>query len=170
MLFTHPATVYVLLAMTALVMAVAATPVVRRVAWRFGFVDQPSFRKVHAVPIPRLGGLAIYLGFIIALLALGTRFRINEAIGILVGATLVSIIGGIDDRSPVNPIPKLLVQALAAGILVISGVQVAVFDTRWLNVAVTIIWVLGITNALNFLDNMDGLSAGVATIGAAFFL
>jgi UDP-GlcNAc:undecaprenyl-phosphate GlcNAc-1-phosphate transferase len=170
MFFSHPATIYVLLAMTALVMAVAATPVVRRVAWRFGFVDQPSFRKVHAVPIPRLGGLAIYLGFIVALLALGTRFRINEAIGILIGATLVSIIGGIDDRSPVNPIPKLLVQALAAGVLVISGVQVGVFDSPWLNVLVTIIWVLGITNALNFLDNMDGLSAGVATIGAAFFL
>ena len=166
----HPATIYVLIAATALVLAVAVTPVVRRMASRFGFVDQPSFRKVHTTPIPRLGGVAIYLGFIVALLVLGTRYRINEVVGILIGATLVSVIGGIDDRNPVNPVPKLLVQAIAAGILIVSGVQVQVFDAPWLNVVVTIVWVLGITNALNFLDNMDGLSAGVAAIGAAFFL
>ncbi len=164
------ATIYVLIAVTALIFAVAATPVVRRFAWRFGFIDRPSFRKVHTTPIPRLGGVAIYLGFIIALLILRSRFRINEAIGILLGATLVSIIGGIDDRSPVNPLPKLAVQILAAGVLIYNGVQVRVFDAQWLNVAITIFWVLGITNALNFLDNMDGLSAGIAAIGAAFFL
>ena len=166
----RPETVYVLIAATALVLAIVATPVVRRMAWRFGFVDQPSFRKVHSTPIPRLGGLAIYLGFIIALLVLGTRFRINEAIGILIGATLVSVIGGIDDRSPVNPLPKMLVQVIAAGILAFSGVRVGVFDAEWLNVLVTIIWVVGITNALNFLDNMDGLSAGIAVIASGFFL
>jgi UDP-GlcNAc:undecaprenyl-phosphate GlcNAc-1-phosphate transferase len=169
-LIMHPATTYVLMAATALVFAVVATPFVRRAAWRFGFVDQPSFRKVHSTPIPRLGGVAIYLGFFAALLLLGNRFRINEVIGILIGATLVSVIGGIDDRNPVNPAPKLAVQVLAAGILVFSGVQVNVFDAQWLNVVVTIVWVLGITNALNFLDNMDGLSGGIAAIGAAFFL
>jgi len=166
----HPATIYVLIATTALVLAVVATPVVRRVAWRYGFVDQPSRRKVHSTPIPRLGGLAIYLGFIVALLVLGTRFRINEAIGILIGATLVSVIGGIDDRNPVNPLPKLLVQVAAAGILILSGVKVAVFRQEWINVMVTVVWVVGITNALNFLDNMDGLSAGVAAVAASFFL
>ncbi len=169
-LAVHPSTVYVLVAITALVLAAVATPVVRRVAWRYGFVDQPSLRKVHAAPMPRLGGVAIYLGFILALLLLGTRFRINELVGIMVGATLVSLIGGIDDRRPVNPLPKLAVQALAAGILVFSGVQVQMFHAQWLNVLVTVIWVVGITNALNFLDNMDGLSAGVATVAAAFFL
>ncbi len=169
-LAVHPTTVYVLVAITALVLAAVATPVVRRVAWRYGFVDQPGLRKVHAAPMPRLGGVAIYLGFILALLLLGTRFRINELVGIMVGATLVSLIGGIDDRRPVNPLPKLAVQALAAGILVFSGVQVQMFATQWLNVLVTVIWVVGITNALNFLDNMDGLSAGVATVAAGFFL
>ncbi len=169
-LAVHPTTVYVLVAITALVLAAVATPMVRRVAWRYGFVDQPSVRKVHAAPMPRLGGVAIYLGFIVALLLLGTRFRINELVGIMVGATLVSIIGGIDDRRPVNPLPKLAVQALAAGILIFSGVQVQMFHTQWINVLVTIVWVVGITNALNFLDNMDGLSAGVATVAAGFFL
>ena len=169
-LAVHPTTVYVLVAITALVLAAVATPMVRRVAWRYGFVDQPSVRKVHATPMPRLGGVAIYLGFIVALLLLGTRFRINELVGIMVGATLVSIIGGIDDRRPVNPLPKLSVQALAAGILIFSGVQVQMFHTQWINVLVTIVWVVGITNALNFLDNMDGLSAGVATVAAGFFL
>jgi UDP-GlcNAc:undecaprenyl-phosphate GlcNAc-1-phosphate transferase len=104
------------------------------------------------------------------LAVLGTRFRINEAIGILIGATLVSVIGGIDDRSPVNPVPKMLVQVVAAGILVYSGVKIGVFNAEWLNVVVTIVWVVGITNALNFLDNMDGLSAGIAAIAAGFFL
>ncbi len=169
-LAVHPTTVYVLVAITALVLAAVATPVVRRVAWRYGFVDQPSVRKVHAAPMPRLGGVAIYLGFIVALLLLGTRFRINELVGIMVGATLVSVIGGIDDRRPVNPLPKLAVQALAAGILIFSGVQVQMFPMQGMNILVTVIWVVGITNALNFLDNMDGLSAGVATVAAAFFL
>ncbi|MEZ4771129.1 MAG: MraY family glycosyltransferase [Caldilineales bacterium] len=162
--------VYVLIAITALVGVVLATPVVRRVAWRYGFIDQPNFRKVHATPMPRLGGLAIYAGFILALLILGTRFRINEAIGILIGATLVSVVGSIDDHSPIGAAPKLIVQALAAGVLIFSGVQVAVFDQQWLNIAVTVLWVVGITNALNFLDNMDGLSAGVAAVASAFFL
>ncbi len=169
-LLMHPATTYVLMAATALVFAVVAMPFVRRAAWRFGFVDQPSFRKVHSVPVPRLGGVAIYLGFFAALLVLGNRYRIQEVIGILIGATLVSVIGGIDDRSPVRPLPKLAVQALAAGIVIFSGVRVNVFDAAWLNVVVTVVWLLGITNALNFLDNMDGLSGGIAAIGAAFFL
>lgn len=169
-LFMHPATTYVLMAATALVFAVVAMPLVRRAAWRFGFVDQPSFRKVHSVPVPRLGGVAIYLGFFAALAMLGNRYRIQEVIGILIGATLVSVIGGIDDRSPVRPLPKLAVQAVAAGIVIFSGVRVNVFDAVWLNVVVTVVWLLGITNALNFLDNMDGLSGGIAAIGAAFFL
>ena len=169
-LAVHPTTVYILVALTALLLVLVTTPVVRRVAWRFGFVDQPSVRKVHAAPMPRLGGVAIYLGFILALLLLGTRFRINELVGIMVGATLVSVIGGIDDRSPVNPLPKLLVQVLAAGILIFSGVQVQMFPLMWINWLATIFWVVGITNALNFLDNMDGLSAGVATVAAGFFL
>jgi UDP-GlcNAc:undecaprenyl-phosphate GlcNAc-1-phosphate transferase len=169
-LAVHPATVYILVAITALIMAALAVPLVRRVAWRYGFVDQPSFRKVHATPMPRLGGVAIYLGFIVALLLLGARFRINELVGIMIGATLVSVIGGIDDRSPVNPLPKLLVQALAAGILILSGVQVQMFHIPWINWLVTVVWVVGITNALNFLDNMDGLSAGVATVVSGFFL
>lgn len=166
----NPATIYVLVAATALVCAVAATPIVRRFAWHYNFVDRPSFRKIHTTPIPRLGGVAIYIGFIIALLVLRHRYRINEAVGILIGATLVSIIGGIDDRSPVNPLPKLVIQGLAAGIVIYSGVQVGVFRQEWLNIAITVLWFVGITNALNFLDNMDGLSVGIAAIGAAFFL
>lgn len=169
-LAVHPTSVYLLVAFTALLLAVVTTPVVRRIAWRYGFVDQPSFRKVHTTPIPRLGGVAIYLGFIVALLLLGTRFRINEVIGIMLGATLVSVIGGIDDRSPVNPLPKLVVQALAAGILILNKVEIALFPWPWLNILATVIWVAGITNALNFLDNMDGLSAGVAAVAAGFFL
>ncbi|MCS6846050.1 MAG: undecaprenyl/decaprenyl-phosphate alpha-N-acetylglucosaminyl 1-phosphate transferase [Caldilineales bacterium] len=169
-LLMHPATNYILIAAIALVLAVTVVPMVRKVAWRWGFVDQPSFRKVHSTPIPRLGGVAIYAGFIVALLVLGNRYRIHEAISILVGATLVSAIGGVDDHSPVHPLIKLAVQGLAAGILVVTGVQVRVFDYQWLNVAVTILWVVGITNALNFMDNMDGLSAGVAAIAAAFYL
>ncbi len=69
-----------------------------------------------------------------------------------------------------NPLPKMLVQVIAAGILVYSGVRVGVFADEWMNVVVTTLWVVGITNALNFLDNMDGLSAGIAAIASGFFL
>jgi UDP-GlcNAc:undecaprenyl-phosphate GlcNAc-1-phosphate transferase len=91
-------------------------------------------------------------------------------VGILLGASLVSFLGIWDDRHSLRPLFKLLGQLVAALILIYSGVQVNIFPFQWLNVAVSVLWVVGITNALNLLDNMDGLSGGVAAIASAFLL
>ena len=161
-------TPYFLMAASALIIAIGGTPIMRRVALHFGVIDSPGARKVHVNPVPLLGGAAIYIAFILALIFLGDRRHINEMIGIFVGATLVSLIGIVDDSSGLGSYVKLGGQLLAASILVLSGVQVLLFG-NWIDIALTIFWVIAITNAMNLLDNMDGLSGGIAMIAAVFF-
>jgi UDP-GlcNAc:undecaprenyl-phosphate GlcNAc-1-phosphate transferase len=155
---------------SALVLAIGATPVIRRVALRLGVLDQPSSRKIHVNPIPLLGGLAIYAAFIAAVLLFGGRFGLAELVSILVGASLMSFLGVWDDRRSISPLLKLVGQFLAAAILVLTGVVIGTFPWEPLNVIVTLVWVVAITNAMNLLDNMDGLSGGVGAIAAIFFL
>lgn len=161
---------YMLIFLTALVVAAGSTPLLRRLAPRLGFMDQPSARKVHTVPIPRLGGVAIYLAFVIALLVFEDRYNISQLLSIVLGATLASFLGLWDDRRPLPAWVKLIGQTVAAGILVFSDVRIALFPWPAVNVLATLLWVVGITNALNLMDNMDGLAAGVAAIAAGFFL
>jgi UDP-GlcNAc:undecaprenyl-phosphate GlcNAc-1-phosphate transferase len=161
---------FMLIFATALVMAIGGTPVARRMALRLGIIDRPGDRKIHVNPIPLLGGLAIYGAFIAALLLFGDRYRLNELISILVGASLVSFLGVWDDRRGLSPLFKLAGQFLAASILVISGVYVGTFPWDTLNIALTLLWVVVVTNAMNLLDNMDGLSGGVGATAAIFFL
>ncbi|MDE0197604.1 MAG: MraY family glycosyltransferase [Caldilineaceae bacterium] len=159
---------FLLMAASALVIAIGGTPLVRYAALRMGILDNPSARKIHSAPVPLMGGAAIYLAFIAALALWGERSYVNEVVGIFVGATLVSIIGALDDSRGMGSYLKLLFQLAAAFILILSGVQVRLFHGV-LDIALTLLWVVGITNAFNLLDNMDGLSSGVATIAAAFF-
>lgn len=159
---------FLLIAASALIVAIGATPVMRQVALRFGVTDQPNARKIHTNPVPLLGGAAIYVAFILALYLLGDRRYVNEVVGIFVGATLVSLMGVVDDRWGLGSYVKLGGQILAAGILIYSGVQVRLFG-HWLDILITVVWVVGITNAMNLLDNMDGLSGGIAAIAAIFF-
>jgi UDP-GlcNAc:undecaprenyl-phosphate GlcNAc-1-phosphate transferase len=160
----------ILIFASAFILALGATPVIRRVASRLGIVDRPDARRVHLAPVPLLGGIAIYAGFIVALLLFGEGWVVSQAIGILVGATIVSFLGIWDDRWGVRPVLKLSGQATAAGILIISGVQVSFLPHPALNIAITLLWIVGTTNALNLLDNMDGLSGGVGAVAAGFFL
>jgi len=163
-------TAYLLIFASALAVAAGCTPIVRRLALRLGVIDRPNARKIHVNPIPLLGGLAIYAAFIAALLLFGNRFRLRELVSILVGASLMSFLGVWDDRRSVGPVLKLIGQFLAASILVMTGVRIGTFPWEWLNVAVTLGWVVVITNAMNLLDNMDGLSGGVGAVAAIFFL
>ena len=162
-------TPYLLMAASALMLAIGSTPVMRLVALRFGVIDRPAARKIHANPVPLLGGAAIYVAFIIVLILFGDRRYIHEVVGIFIGATLVSLMGVVDDRWGLGSYVKLMGQLLAACILVYSGVSVSIWG-NWLDIALTICWVVGITNAMNLLDNMDGLSGGIAMIAATFFL
>ena len=163
-------TQYMLILASALVIAIGIMPLVKKAAVRWDFIDQPSARKVHTRPTPRLGGVAIYLACIAALLAFSGRFYVSQLVSILVGASLVSFLGVWDDRHGLRPLLKLVGQTLAAGILILSGIQVGFLPIPALNLLATLLWVVGITNALNLLDNMDGLSGGVATIACVFFL
>ena len=163
-------TPFLLIFASALVMAAGATPVARHLALRLGIIDQPNARKLHLDPIPLLGGIAIYGAFIAALLLFGNRFRLQELLSILVGASLMSFLGVWDDRRSLSPLFKLVGQILAASILVFTGVRIGTFPWEWVNILVTLGWVVVITNAMNLLDNMDGLSGGIGATAAVFFL
>ena len=155
---------------TALVFAIGATPVMRQIALRTGIVDQPNARKIHTSPIPLLGGIAMYAAFLIALILFADRFYISQIVGIVVGATWVSFLGIWDDRVGLRASVKLVGQILGALILIVSGITVELFPLPILNWVITLLWVVGITNAMNLLDNMDGLSGGVAAVASGFFL
>jgi len=159
-----------LIFLTALTFSVLGTPMARRLALHVGVIDTPGARKIHAMPVPLLGGAAIYTAFVITLIVLGDRSYVRELVGILLGATLVSLFGLADDRWGLHAYLKLGGQLLAGVVLILGGTQVQLFAQPWINWAVTLIWVVGITNALNLLDNMDGLSGGITTVAAAFFL
>lgn len=160
-----------LIFVAALVFSIVGTPLVRRLALQTGVVDAPNSRKIHANPVPLLGGAAIYAGFVAALVLFGDRFYIRELVAIVLGATVVSLFGLADDRWGLNAYLKLGGQVLGGVILLVGGTQVLLFpEYPWINWAITLFWVVGITNALNLLDNMDGLSGGVTTVAAAFFL
>lgn len=161
---------YILVFAGALAFAIGGTPMARRLARRTGMTDAPSPRKVHLEPMPLLGGVAIYSAVLLAVVLLGDRFYIAQLAGILIGATLVSFLGLWDDHRPLRPVVKLAGQLLAAVMLVVSGVQVSLFNQPVVDGALTVLWVVAVTNALNFLDNMDGLSGGVAGIAAGYLL
>lgn len=159
-----------LIFLAALTFSVLGTPLARRLALHTGVVDAPNARKIHAAPVPLLGGAAIYAAFVITLIVFGQRFYVQELVGILLGATLVSLFGLADDRWGMHAYAKLGGQLLAGVVLILGGTKVQLFSYLWLNWAVTLIWTVGMTNALNLLDNMDGLSGGIATVAASFLL
>ena len=150
--------------------SLAGTFLARHAAVHLGWLDRPNGRKVHSNPIPLLGGLAIYNAFLITLLVTNSRRVLEEGSIVLVGATLLLVVGIVDDQRGLSPRLKLLAQVAAAILLVIGGIGVGFLPFPWLNLVVTIVWVVAICNAMNLLDNMDGLSAGVAAIACAFFM
>lgn len=146
------------------------TPVVRSIALQHGFVDRPGARKLHRRPIPLLGGIALFLGFLTVSPVLYVEQESLPLAGILCGAALLTASGVWDDRKGMSVSGKLLVQLIAAVLLILTGTRVDLPLPPGANIALTLFWVLGITNAFNLLDNMDGLTAGIAAVAAGFFL
>ncbi len=150
---------------------------VRALAIRVGMVDLPGPRKVHLKPIPLLGGLAMYSGVMLAVLIAFDGPARAQSFGIVTGATLVAIVGFLDDRGWLHHQVKLFIgMPLAAVILLASGIHAQVFSVllgghagQWLDAALTILWVVGITASFSILDHMDGLCAGVAAMASVFF-
>ena len=149
--------------------AVGFTPITRRLAFHFGVLDQPSVRKVHQRPTPLLGGLAIYGALVLALVFFSPPFYLVEFGAILAGTTWLVLVGFVDDRQGLQPLVKMVGQIIAAAVLIAAGIHVRIFASDILNVALTLFWIVGITNALNFQDNMDGLAAGITAIASLFF-
>jgi UDP-GlcNAc:undecaprenyl-phosphate GlcNAc-1-phosphate transferase len=161
----------------ALLVSLVLTVPVRALALRVGMVDLPGPRKVHLQPIPLLGGLAMYAGVVLGVLFLFNGPARAQIAGILAGATLVAAVGILDDRGLLHHQVKLFIgMPLAAGILLFSGIRAQVFSTLLggrsgdlLDIALTIVWVVGITASFSILDHMDGLCAGIAAMASAFF-
>ena len=168
-----------LLAMgVAAVVSFLATPMVKNLAYKVGAIDVPKDnRRMHKVPIPRLGGLAIFLAFLLSVLVFAKIDRQMQ--GILLGATMIVVLGVMDDIMALNALPKLIVQILAAGIAVYHGCVIQfvsnpnVFSSMtylnlgWWSYPITIIWIVAITNAVNLIDGLDGLAVGVSAISTA---
>jgi len=141
-------------------------PMARQAALKYGIVDAPDGRLKHQKePVPYFGGLAIYLAFLMSL-AFTFEFR-HDVLGIVLGGTIVVMLGLIDDFGVLTPWTKLAGQLLAVFVLIKSGIriEIAAFPD-WVDLALTVLWMIGLINAFNLLDIMDGLSAGVGAVSA----
>lgn len=160
--------------LVALAVTFVLTPVVKNFAIRIGAVDKPDARKVHHGLIPRLGGLAIYTGFMVSVITtIGFTY---EMVGIMVGATFLIAVGIADDVYSLPPKVKLLGQIIAAAIpVVIFNINIEWIDVPRLGIIylpeiislpLTIFWIIGFVNTVNLIDGLDGLAAGIATIAS----
>lgn len=140
------------------------TPLMRQAALRFGIVDKPDGKlKNQKEPTPYLGGLAVYIAFLVSL-ALTFKFE-PDVLGLLLGGTLVLLLGLIDDLGVLSPYVKLLGQFLAAFVMVKAGIRIEIsILPDWLSIPLSLLWIVAITNAFNIIDIMDGLATGVACI------
>lgn len=151
--------------------SILITPLVKKLAFKIGATDNPNHRKVHAKVMPRLGGLAIYISFIIGVLIM--RPDAPFATAIILGSLIIIVTGVFDDMMELSAKIKLLGQLSAAAIVVIwGGVHVqsinlpfgGFLEFGYLSIPLTILWIVGITNAINLIDGLDGLAAGVSSI------
>ncbi|HZK18703.1 MAG TPA: MraY family glycosyltransferase [Clostridia bacterium] len=149
------------------------TPWVRKKAFEWGAVDKPDSRKVHSGIMPRMGGLAVYVSFLVAVIC--TQELTTPVVGLLVGITLITALGIVDDIKGVPAKLKLLGQIVAAASIVPFGISVDFITNPFsqgiiylglLGVPLTILWVVTVTNAINLIDGLDGLAAGVSCVAA----
>lgn len=173
---------YVLLALVlAGMVSFASTPLVKALSVKMGAVDVPKDgRRMHDHPIPRMGGLAIFFGFVVSMLLFVPLDM--EKKGMLLGAVIIVVLGILDDIYALPAVPKFLVQIIAALVAVVAGNRIdvlsnpnifssnPVWQLGWLAYPVTVIWIVAITNAVNLIDGLDGLACGVSTISAASML
>lgn len=158
--------------LVAFLLAYFITPVIQKVAPRIGAMDAPNERKIHDRVMPRLGGLAIYLSFTLAVLL--TQPLSKQVIGLVVGGSIIMALGILDDIKGLSPKVKLAGQIGAALVLVLFGIRVEFITNPFddminlgkLAIPVTVFWLIGVTNALNLVDGLDGLAAGTSAIAA----
>lgn len=170
----------------ALFAALLLTPLSIRLARRLNWLDQPSPRRTHTQPTPRIGGLPLAAAFLAALLFTlsfprGDEHELPRVLGLILGTALIAVVGLVDDVRELKPVALFAMQFGAAGIAIASGVRITeipnplggagIFLSEWLGIAFTLFWIVGMMNTLNFLDGLDGLVGGVTCIaGAVLFL
>ena len=165
----------------AFLVAVITTPVVKNLAFKMGAVDVPKDnRRMHDHPIPRMGGLAIFLGFLLSVLVFLDLN--NQLRGMLLGAVIIVVLGIFDDIYSLKASLKFVIQIIAALVAVMSGNVIEIisnpnvfsanlyWDLGWLAYPATVIWIVAITNAVNLIDGLDGLACGVSAIGSMTLL
>ena len=143
------------------------TPLVIKIAHKLNFMDNPNARKVHKKVTPLMGGVAIFIGFFSFTLYVifTTKHSFNlPSVGYLLGASIIVLVGIIDDRFGMNPILKLVGQALSCGIFIYSNDLLTILGPAYFTVPLLFLWMVGLMNALNFLDNMDGIITGMSGI------
>jgi UDP-GlcNAc:undecaprenyl-phosphate GlcNAc-1-phosphate transferase len=184
-----PFNVYLAALCSAFATTILTLPLWRRWCLRTGHVDDPGHRKIHPTPIPLAGGLAVLTGLLVPLLAAvgllklkvvslvsavalahGFARRDLQLLVILLGAVAITILGWLDDKHELRPLPKFAGQLLIAAGLCAADVRITLFVHNYLfSYAVTMLWLLTVVNAFNFMDNMNGLCAGLGVIGAWHF-
>ena len=159
----------------AFAISMATTPLAKKISEKLGAIDYPKARGMHTKPMPRLGGIAIVLGFMITVMLL-YRFvndiNIKHFIGFIAGAIVIVTVGIIDDAKNLPAKVKLVFQIIAALLVIGSGIRINV--VMWpvtaylqkLSAPITFIWIIGVTNAVNLIDGLDGLAAGVSSIAS----
>ena len=171
--------VYVLAFLIAFSISFFTTPLAKKIAFRVGAIDYPKERGVHTKPIPRMGGIAIVLGFMFTLL-LVTPFmpllNLKQFLGVTAGAAIIFILGFFDDIHNLSAKFKLVFQIIAALLVTSSGIKIqfvswpfldhSLISLQALTTPLTVIWIVGVTNAVNLIDGLDGLAAGVSSIAS----
>lgn len=165
---------YIKVFIIALLSSLFFTPLAKKVAIKIGATDKPDERKIHKKEMPRLGGLAIFASFCLTSIFIFNHLE-NHIRGLVIGAFVIFICGVIDDIKPLSYKSKLLFQSLAVICLITNGVYIKNisfltegYNIGYLSIPFTFIWIIGITNAINLLDGIDGLACGVSGISSIF--
>lgn len=170
-LFVSEGVRWLYILMLSFAVSFGLTPIMFRLGHRLGLVDQPAERKIHWEPTPRIGGLALYLGFVVAVVA--NSILVDWMIAILVSGSVLLVVGLLDDKWQLPAWVKLSAQVGGAGLVIYSGKVLTLFPSGLpgdvANILLTLLWIVGITNAFNFFDGMDGLATGLAIL-IAFFM
>ncbi len=165
---------YFIICISSFVLGLILIPIARKIAFKYKILDYPVTKlKKHEKPVPYLGGIAIFLSFLIpvVLAKILLHQTLRGVIGILAGASIIVILGLIDDIKNLKPYTKLFIQFLVSLIIIKVNMNIKFMESNILNYILTILWVIGITNAFNLIDIMDGLCAGVAAVASfAFFI
>ena len=171
--------IYLGLLLTSAALAAGLTPAVRGLGQRWGLLDEPGGRKIHRGAIPRVGGVGVTLAAVLGLFLITAVGWVSAAVvtgwlPALLGVVIVFGVGLRDDLKPVRPLVKLLFQVLAALVAIAMGVRIdhvtvlgVTYALGALGVPVTLVWIVGLTNAFNLMDGLDGLATGLAIIAAA---